>query len=547
MSDNIRVRFYIRFLLQTNFLLVACLLAPSLASAIQIDSPCPASSAIPGEFLVRIKRKFSASESFSEKSGSIFLGGVTSRKIGFINTLKSSNSQEKVANDSGLSAIETHFLEIDDFDVQSLSLSTDGEILSVERNCYVHAMAIPSDPLTSSNIGLNLISAPKAWDIAHDSQAVVAVIDTGVDLAHEDLTANLWKNTAELRGLAGVDDDQNGYVDDIYGWGFHEKTADPSPGNYDGADHGTHVAGIIGAAGGNGLGTTGVAWSVKIMPLRVFSKTANDAATSDIIESIYYAVNNGAQIINCSWGAEQSPSQAELDAYKYADSKGVLVVAAAGNDSKDASLYTPAVIASVLAVGSINSQLQMSSFSNFGETVSVLAPGGDVVTSFGTGINEQIFSSLPGNSYGFKRGTSASAPFVSGLAALIKSILPKIDAQNLKSLIKNSGDFISVKKQGVASSYSFLNAQKALAQAVQIGTKNPNCSDNCVLSGSTNFSSTLSPVITKFGGGGCSGFKAADDSKSAASSPWDLAFLFSVFTPALIANYKKIVRYLIKK
>lgn len=474
----------------------------------------------------------------------IFENRFSSRKLGSITSQIETGTKDKIPGDqklteNSLAIIETHLVEADDDAIASMALNSPDEILSVERNCVVHSMAIPNDPLLQSNIGINLIGASKAWDISRDTKAVVAVIDTGVDLSHEDLSKNIWVNSAELNGLPGVDDDHNGYIDDINGWGFPEKSNDPTPGAYDGSDHGTHIAGIIGASANNKIGVAGIAWSTKMMALRVFSKTRNDAATSDIIESIYYAVNNGAQIINCSWGAEQTPSQAELDAYGFAESRGVLVVAAAGNDAKDASTYTPASISSVLAVGSFNSKFQMSSFSNFGSSVSVLAPGGDLMTSFGTGIDEEIFSTLPSNSYGYKRGTSSSAPFVSGLAALIKSILPQIDSQGLRELIKSGGDLVSIKKLGVTRTYSFINAPKTLNLAVQVSAKNPTCSNNCSLSGGADLSSTLSPSVTKFGGGGCSSFKNSDGAKSAASSGWDLFFLFSAFAPGLISRLVK--------
>lgn len=415
-----------------------------------------------------------------------------------------------------------------------LAISSDPDVISVESNCTVHTMAIrlPNDPDLLKNWALALIGVPQAWALQTDSEVIIAVPDTGVDIGHSDLAQNIWTNSAELNGRTGIDDDGNGYIDDIYGWGFPEKNNDVTPGSYPGAEHGTHISGIIGAVGNNGIGSAGVLWKTKIMALRPFKKSTEEATTADLIESIYYAVNNGAQVINCSWGSEQTPTKAELDVYAYAEAHGVVVVAAAGNESKDASVYSPANLASVFAVGSINSQRILSTFSSYGSKIGLLAPGGDAASSFGIGKNEGIYSTLPGNKYGERSGTSMSAPFVTSLAAMIKTILPKISPSETRRLLKDGGDKITLKVGGLASSYSIINMEKTVSMAAEVSRSNPQCSENCALSTGSTEMSSLAPIGEAKFGGGCA-FHAslnATNSKTASSS-WDLAILLCFLFP----------------
>jgi subtilisin family serine protease len=517
--------------------LVLCTLFASMASfAVELRSSCSPSREIPGQYLVRIQSSHKGPEaSSSEKQ-------IFSRFALVPLSHSVSKPQSGILNLKSLSKpkIETFLAETYSDSALRELLATEG-VLSVEKNCWIHSMALPNDPDISKNIGLSFIRASGAWSVISKSDVVVAVSDTGVDISHHDLQDNIWQNTAELNGLPGVDDDQNGFIDDINGWGFPEGSNDPSPGTYEGADHGTHVAGIIGSVGNNNTGSAGVAWSVKLMPLRAFKKSIDDAALSDLISSVYYAVNNGAQIVNCSWGAEGAPTQAEIDVFAYAESKGVLIVAAAGNESKNVSLYSPASISTVLAVGSINSRRELSSFSSYGLKIGVLAPGGDVVTTFGTGIDERIYSTVTGGGYDYKVGTSISAPFVTGVAALVKTLLPQITPKNMIQLLREAGDLASIRTGGVNVNYSILNAEKAVVFAQQVSQVNPNCSDNCIQSGTLDFSSTGAAAITHFGGGGCALFKQ-DGFKSAGTSPWDLSFIISALIPLLIDHLRKRTR-----
>ncbi|WP_264196518.1 S8 family serine peptidase [Microseira wollei] len=209
--------------------------------------------------------------------------------------------------------------------------------------------------LGGNNWGLDAIKAPEVWHQGYRGQGtVVAVIDTGVDYTHSDLDRNIWVNPNEIPGN-NLDDDRNGFVDDVRGWDF--VTDDSAP--MDEQGHGTHVAGII-AAENNGFGTTGVAFNAKIMPVRVLGESGG--SQSDIAAGIRYAVDNGADVINLSLGGDFTSRQ-EANAIRYAAEKGVVVVMAAGNESKSQPVYPARYSTNYgIAVGAVNRNNQMPGF-----------------------------------------------------------------------------------------------------------------------------------------------------------------------------------------
>ncbi len=278
------------------------------------------------------------------------------------------------------------------------------------------------------------INAPEAWSTTTgDAGVVVAVIDTGTDTNHPDLKNNLWTNPNEI-AANGLDDDKNGYVDDVTGWDFYNNDATV----YDAADgdtHGTHVAGTIAGEGNKDLGVVGVNWRAKIMPLKFLGP--NGGYTSDAVEALNYAVAKGAKISNNSWGGG-GYSQALKDAIARADASGHLFVAAAGNggsdgvgDDNDATPSYPASYdnPNIISVAATDSKDALAGFSNYGAaSVDLSAPG------------VGILSTLPGDTYGSYSGTSMATPHVSGAAALLKAKTPNADDATLKDQILKSAD-----------------------------------------------------------------------------------------------------------
>lgn len=316
------------------------------------------------------------------------------------------------------------------------------DVAYVEPNYIVTADRIPNDTRfgelwSFNNTGQDGgiadadVDAPEAWDSATGSPSVVvAVMDTGVDYTHEDLAANIWTNTAELNGQPGVDDDGDGIIDDIHGARWTDGSGAPTSGDpMDDDYHGTHVAGIIGAVGNNGVGIAGVNWSVRLMPLKFLDNNAH-GTMADAVAAIDYATAKGARVINISWGMP-TYSQALKDAIDAAGAAGVLVVASAGNENTDVDInpHYPASYDSVniISVASTTSTDEKSSFSSWGRvSVDLAAPG------------SLILSPTPGNAYALDSGTSFAAPHVTGAAALLLGRYPGLDPLTLKSMILGS-------------------------------------------------------------------------------------------------------------
>ena len=325
-------------------------------------------------------------------------------------------------------------------------LRGDKRVRYAERNFVFRSDAATNDPLYDrlwalENTGQPVagsagspdadIDAPEAWSITAGSPAVtVAVIDTGVDHSHPDLSSAIWVNPGEdCAGCRtdGRDNDGNGYVDDWRGWDFANDDNDPS----DDHGHGTHVAGTIGAVGDNGIGVTGVAQRVRLMPLK-FLTAAGTGTTADAISAILYASQQGADVLNNSWGGEDY-SQALADAVAVTDSRGQLFVAAAGNDSSDndsAPTYPSSLESTnVISVAATDNTDELAWFSNAGRSsVDLAAPG------------LEIYSTWPGGGYRSSSGTSMAAPHVAGAAALAKAAFPSASALGLKALLLDTVD-----------------------------------------------------------------------------------------------------------
>ena len=248
----------------------------------------------------------------------------------------------------------------------------------VERHVLRYPTGVPNDTFFDEQWGLNNISATKAWDFTQgSSEIVVAVVDTGVDYLHPDLSENIWVNAAEVNGTKGVDDDGNGHIDDIHGWDFADNDAYPLDIN----GHGTHVSGIIGAVGNNQQGVAGLCWTIKLMVLKAQRDGYEELEDWAIIQALIYAMDHGARVVNCSFGGEAF-SQVEYDAFAELRDAGILVVCAAGNDALDTDIPEqrtyPAChdLDNIISVAANNQDDTLASFSNFGLTsVDIMAPG----------------------------------------------------------------------------------------------------------------------------------------------------------------------------
>ncbi|MHC4569735.1 MAG: S8 family serine peptidase, partial [Planctomycetota bacterium] len=338
------------------------------------------------------------------------------------------------------------------------------DVVYAEPNYRYKLFLVPNDPNYPEQWALDNtgqtggtpdadIDANDAWDITTgDPDIIIAITDTGIDYEHPDLKDNMWVNEAEQNGTPGVDDDGNGYIDDIYGYDFagasSRQLGDGDSDPNDNWFHGTHVAGVAGAVGDNGVGITGLCWDVKLMALKII---ADDFAidpgvfASDAVEAINYAVNNGAKIINASWGGSHF-SQALYDAIREAGDAGVLFVAAAGNDWSNNNDINPVYPASydldnILSVMSTDHNDDPAPFSNFGEvSVDIAEPGEQILST--TPRVEQFPMIIFGVStnYAILSGTSLSAPYASAACALLWSEFPTLPPTLVKGILLKSVD-----------------------------------------------------------------------------------------------------------
>ncbi len=323
-------------------------------------------------------------------------------------------------------------------------MQREGAVEGREEDQEIVLETLPDDPMLDSQEWvlegeLFDIGAAEAWEVTTGgSDVVVAIIDTGIDLDHPDLEANLWYNGGEIAGN-GIDDDGNGYVDDVNGFDFWDGNPDVQDHN----NHGTHLAGVIGAVGGNGIGIAGINWNVRLMPLK-FTDDGGTGTTSGAIQAIDYAIRNGAQVINASWtlkvnpadGAAAGEDSALKSAIEKAGAAGILFVTAAGNQFRsgvglnvdEAPVY-PARFDSenLVAVGAVASGGGLASYSNFGPaSVDLAAPGSG------------ILSTITDQGYGSLSGTSIATAFVTGAAALLLSVNDTLTPVQMRASLEES-------------------------------------------------------------------------------------------------------------
>lgn len=335
-----------------------------------------------------------------------------------------------------------------------------------EPNYLLHLVGIPGDSgfgmqWNMHNTGQTIdgvpgiadadIDAPEAWDLyTGSSSAVVAVLDTGVDYTHPDLAANIWHNVGEIAGNL-IDDDANGYIDDVRGWNFYDGNNDVSDANVS-YSHGTHCSGIIGAVGDNGEHVAGVNWDVTIMPVRCFSP-AGGATVDDVVNAIDYAVAMGADVINASFGFAEYALSLQL-AIERAQAGNVFFVAAAGNDDRNIDLaltFYPAGFATenIISVMATDNRDERPEFSNYGAMdVDIGAPGWNV-PSTARGDTSKVLS-----------GTSMAAPHVSGAVAMLRGLSSDITVEQGKSLLLELGNDALPSLAGLCVSGGRLNLRK---------------------------------------------------------------------------------------
>lgn len=421
-----------------------CAMLLSLAGPAQA---APKVQAVPGEYVVRLKDTMST---MSLSTLSQTLGGEV---------------VEKLSPQSNAILVRRNALEREDFVINSLK--NNPYVANAEPN-FIYTIdstpsSMPNDPELSRLWGLvNTgqkdgsaegvagidVDAKRAWEIETGSRDVlVAVIDTGVDYDIADLTPNMWANAGELNGTAGVDDDNNGFVDDIYGYDFANNDGDPK----DDHGHGSHVSGTIGGMGNDGAGIVGVAWNVRIMGIK-FLSAAGGGTLADAIKSIDYATQMGADIMSNSWGGGGFSEELKL-AIERAHDAGILFTAAAGNSrqNNDANPTYPATydVDNIISVAAIDNRGNLASFSCYGRTtVDVAAPGVNILSTTPNGLRSWS-------------GTSMATPHVSGVAALVLSHEPGMSMADLRDRIINTARPLTRLRSKVASG-GIVNAYHAL-------------------------------------------------------------------------------------
>jgi thermitase len=334
-----------------------------------------------------------------------------------------------------------------------------GDVETAQPNYYYHLLATPNDTQFASMYGMTKISAPQAWDLqTGSSTVVVADIDTGMKLNHEDLVQNLWINTGEIAGN-NLDDDGNGYIDDVNGYDFFFNDSNPTDEN----GHGTHTAGTVGARGNNALGVTGVNWNVKIMPIKIYDSVGTTTTSTMLINAYNYVrimKNRGVNIrvTNNSYGGCLEAcgyDQATKDAIDAIGNADILQAFAAGNANANNDLapnypsnYTSP---SIIAVASSTSTDARSGFSSFGATsVDIAAPGSGILST-----------TMTGTGYGNLSGTSMATPHVAGAAALVAAQHPTLSAASIKATLMNNVDLIP-DWNGLVKTNGRLNVFRAL-------------------------------------------------------------------------------------
>lgn len=331
--------------------------------------------------------------------------------------------------------------------VMASTLSALPQVLYAEPNYRAWALAEPpDDPYYVLQWNLDKVQVLDAWEITQGDPSIsMAIIDTGIDLSHPDLVTKLWVNPGEVPDN-GLDDDGNGYIDDVHGYDFVNEDGEPED-DY-GLGHGTHVSGIAAATTDNGLGVAGVAPKTLLMALKVMD-SSGEGTYFDVARAIDYARAQGVRVMNLSLGGVE-PSDVLFDAVQAVTAAGTILVAAAGNDSGTNPVFYPAAYDEVLAVGATDSNDGIANFSVHHPYVDIAAPG------------VSIYSTYRGGSYGPMSGTSMATPHVSGLAALLWAADPTLTREEVVERIEKSTEDLGVPGKDDYYGWGRINARSAL-------------------------------------------------------------------------------------
>lgn len=337
------------------------------------------------------------------------------------------------------------FSEKEQIEVLIKALSNLSFIEYAEKEPVFYPSYIPNDYNAGQQYYIGLMDVPQAWDLTKgDTNVVIGVIDVAFMTGHQDLAANMFRNWIEINGTQGVDDDGNGYVDDIMGWDAGNGDNNTNPLQVNNFDHGTHVAGCASAVADNNVGVAGIGFKCKISPIKAKSDQSISGSGLDAtLAGMDYAVaSRNVDIVNMSFGGAGGYSNTWQNLLDLAYQKGMIVIAAAGNDNTLADTYYPASYNHVICVGATNANDQKSWFSNYGATIDVMAPGSSIKSTTLWGINP------PAGGYASWDGTSMAAPIVAGVAALMLSANPGLSPDALENCLKQSCENINAQNSG---------------------------------------------------------------------------------------------------
>jgi subtilisin family serine protease len=408
-------------------LLVACLIGSAGGSGAQQTTRQESLPSVPGDILVQIE----------EVSPAPAVPGAMALRVrdDIFNRLRDHyDLSDKAQPQRPRSATSAWRLFHTDRDVKQLcaELRTDPAVAAVQPNYRYRICRTPNDPDFPDQYAHTLIHMEEAWDISTGSRdIVVAVLDTGIDVNHPDLRDNIWINPGEIPNN-DIDDDNNGYIDDVHGWNFESDSNEVNPTVDAGASsdsvitHGTMVAGVIAATGDNDIGVTGVNWAGSVMALRL----SLEITSVEVAAGLDYAAANGADVLNMSFAADEFGPEGDpivREAIDRAYAAGVLLIASAGNDDTGRPNY-PAAYYNVMAVSSTDGEDMKTGHSSFGPWVDIAAPGTDIVT---TTFDE---------SYVATAGTSFSSPYIGAVAALVMAANPELTAVEVRAILENTTD-----------------------------------------------------------------------------------------------------------